>query len=109
MRLRWAVKIAVVLSVATFAGGFLAAHSFLRSSGIRVNLVALDYEVRPERLSSSQLAKFDLFAGLYNAPLQLALQQNQHLQARVDTSNLLYFGAAPTSDTEAEALESFVQ
>ena len=109
MRLRRAIQIAVVLSVATFAGGFWATQLFLRMSGVRVNVVALDYELRPAPLSASELAEFDLSSELPNAPLRLALQQDRRLHAQVDTSNLVYFGAAPTSDTAIESVESFVQ
>ena len=109
MRFRRAIQIAVVLSVATFAGGFWAAQHFLRMSGVRVNVVALDYELRPAPLSASELAEFDLSSELPNVPLRLALQQDRRLHAQVDTSNLVYFGAAPTSDTAIESLESFVQ
>lgn len=109
MRLRRAIEIAVLLSVVTFAGGFLAMQHFLRMTGVRINVVTLEYEVQPERLSVSQLTDFDLSSGLYSAPLQLALQQDRRLYARVDTSNLVYFGAAPTSESSLESLESFVQ
>ncbi len=109
MRLHRAVEIAVLLSVVTFAGSFLAMQHVLRMTGVRINVMALEYEAQPERLSASQLAKLDLSSALYSAPLQLALQQDRRLYARVDTSNLVYLGAAPTSESSLESLESFVQ
>lgn len=109
MRFHRAIKIAVMLSVATFAGSFWATQHFLHMSGVRINLVTLEYDVRPEKLSTSRLAKFDLSSELYSVPLQLALQQDRRLHAQVDTSNLVYFGAAPTSESSLESLESFVQ
>ncbi|MGP1383917.1 MAG: hypothetical protein ACTS2F_10190 [Thainema sp.] len=109
VRLRRAITIAVGLSVATFAGGFFVTQHALRMSGVRINLVTMDYEVEPERLAPSQIDQFDLSPGLNSVPLQLAIQQNRRLQAHVNTRNLAYLGATPASKSSLESLEPFVQ